>query len=833
MTTPKHRGLRLITLRGCNVYTYKEEFELPLDNQGLVFVSGKNLDTEVPSSSGAGKSRLFSLIARALYGRETLDKEPVSAIWSADGSPGYYELVYWADGTFYKVREESGSKSAKLSFFSSSDLNGTWDPIGARNKKDGLQREIAASVARPLNEFLGTVVWRQGHGHVLIQGTPSERIAWLSGLFGLTKYDMIFDELTAKLDDNKTKQQEYLPFVGAYTQAKAAFSSMGDRATLVSFLDSSAGRMTEIQERMRLARIEQSEAGALLVEAEASVSNVASLSKLNATVTEVQNSGANLISINTELSALQDQRSVLADKLNKVMYARPIIDAWSLVPQDLQLLAQDDAALSKLQVDLTDARVRAVALRGQLQEHEDIRAARTNLSSRLRSLFESLSPLGFNLTTVDSTTVHITDTANRLQQLRDEVAVLKNTIQSFSKIAQLGGSCPVCGNAVDSNHAAQEIQLAQGRLSSPKGPSAEIEYLDKVHAGLTSYASLLTQYSNAPTVSDTDTASVQHELDGITAKGTELASRLDSVSRVSVSYKAYLGLDPSVVHADLTEIQSNLASLDKKLTELRAAAGRAQSLIPLLGKPMDKTQDDVIRIKELVSHCMQRVDSIQAEQSSLQSEIAVTSHKLTQLDLAATELDRLGTLYAKYEQLSKTGSLISSIRKAYDKKGFKQQKLRHLLELIKVKLPVWTSLLFTEQNTTVDVVSEETKLSLVVRQFSDPTGTGKLVEKVYDVSEMSGGEQSKLAICIMLTLIDIVADERKCNIAILDEVDRHMDKNALRLMSEHLIRNLAARRSSIYLVSHQIPLSSDFDKELVVTKHRACSTIELKKLHSV
>lgn len=835
MSDKTQRGLKLISLTGENVYTYREPFSLMLDQQGLVYVTGKNLDTEVPSSSGAGKSRLFSLIPRALYGREALSKEPVSAIWAADGTAGFYELVYWVDGTYYMVREESGAKSAKLSFFTRPSLaEGDWTPIGARNKKTGLQAEITASVQRPMDEFLGTVVWKQGHGHVLLQGTPSERITWLSSLFGLSKYDLIHDAIVEDIADNKKKQEEFLPFVGAHAQAKSVVDSFGDPAELQMQLDRLVAlAATHIATRTNLT----AKCTALTQELTAARASVSNRAKLNGhSVNDVLVAGDRVHEFTSELTVVSKAHRDLTAKISAYQVAHPIIVAFATVPSAIKdKLAQDPSYSSTLRDRLAQLNAELFALardEGQLGEQQRCRAKYAHI---LRQLYPGLVSEGINpqaLGSVASATEEIERIRVALVSASNAAAVLDSQFASFSKLSSLGGKCPSCGSDVDQAHATSEMDRIRALMASPDGAHATHRQLSAQLSSLERYLKELRGYESYPPVSDDDLAQLRIKQEAIAPVVAEIKQQITDADAALSIVSRYSAIAPDILTFDLAASQAEAAFLADSERELTDRIAYHQRLHALASLDMSKDDSDVSRLQLELSETNTALESIQTIYSDTIRDQAVVEHKIKQYSLALTELDRLNTLHTKYTELVRVGAWLKSTQKAYSKQGFKQHKLRHLLELIKEKLPVWTKLLFTESNVSIGISGDESKISLVVNQQADPDGSGRIVEKTYDVSEMSGGEQSKLAICIMLTLIDIVSDERKCNVAILDEVDRHMDKNALRLMSDHLIRNLAARRSSIFLVSHQIPLSSEFSKELTVTKRRACSSIELRDLQT-
>jgi len=833
----EQRGLKLLLLRGQAVYTYRDYFELPLDQQGLVYVTGHNLDTQEPSSSGAGKSRLFSLIPRALYGRESLGKsEAVSAIWPADGSGGFYELLYWSDGVYYKVREEAGRRSAStLSFFKNSSLDeSSWEPIGAKNKKGALQAEISASTNRPLDEFLGTVVWKQGHGHVLIQGTPSERIAWLSSLFGLTKYDMIHAELDSSYEALKAKQQDYLPFVGAYTQAKQTFATLGDAAVLQESLKVARSSLVTLQQQERDTTDQMHVEDDLLVRAQESCRTREQFLALGVSL----ETGFTQAKITIEqsqklLSDALSEKSTLEQLKRSYAQMHSVIMLYEALPLDIKLALDDSDLLNRLTSEISNLRVLRSELQGKISKADKDVLQRDTLVKNLRSLY----PVLMNLGSQQSDLVSSTAASSALLLVRSNhadivgaLAVLESKVVEFQRLASLGGACPTCGNPLDSAHVSSELSRLRPLLVAAQQQKILSSQYEQA---LSNYVTGMCALDNLPASLASDRDTLKNQLVTCSADLAQRESLYQAIQRAKEVSDKYRMIPVDVIAFNASTAELRLQELHAIVSKATADQQHAYTILSYTDKDLTQTAQDVKQHEITVVSLRDKMQHISSEKTCLISGINLNEHKVHQIELAKTELDRLATLNAAYADSVRQFNLVRDVRSAYDKKGFKKAKLRQLLELIREKLPVWTSILFTERNFFVDVAGDDDdQLNLVAHQISDPTGDGTLVEKVYDVAELSGGEESKLAICIMLTLIDIVAEERKCNIAILDEVDRHMDKNALTLMSNHLIRNLAARRSTIFFVSHQIPLSSDFDKELAITKQRACSTLQLKNLRT-
>jgi len=136
-------------------------------------------------------------------------------------------------------------------------------------------------------------------------------------------------------------------------------------------------------------------------------------------------------------------------------------------------------------------------------------------------------------------------------------------------------------------------------------------------------------------------------------------------------------------------------------------------------------------------------------------------------------------------------------------------------------LPHWTKILFTDNTFVVKVKDDDGKsLSLVVPKTFEIGG--KKVQRDIDISCLSGGEKSRLAVCLMLTMAELTARDKRANFLVLDEVDRHLDPYAQRLMAEILIPSLRRIKPSLYLISHSTFVDANkFDARMVVTKNKS------------
>jgi DNA repair exonuclease SbcCD ATPase subunit len=130
-----------------------KSLDLPLSEQGLVCLLGRNLDTESANSNGSGKSSLFKAISWGLFG-QTVDGMRFDEV-IRKGATKATVGVYFRRGeqTFQVLRERSKGKP-RLSIL------GPEGPLDST--AEGLQAQIERWLGMDFQAFKNTVLYGQG-----------------------------------------------------------------------------------------------------------------------------------------------------------------------------------------------------------------------------------------------------------------------------------------------------------------------------------------------------------------------------------------------------------------------------------------------------------------------------------------------------------------------------------------------------------------------------------------------------------------------------------------------------------------------------------------------
>lgn len=815
-----------------DVYTFVGVNDIYLHNRGLVHVIGRNLDTEEPSSSGAGKSRWFAVLERCLFGGESLDStEAAASLWRKDAkgkdAPGRIEAHFSRYGFYYIVRLANKHKQfgTGLSLWRGV-AGGTFEQIGAKNDKKGLEEEIRNLVGRTRDEFLGTTLWKQGHGHVLIQGKPSERIEWLSKLFGLTHYDRIAEELARDLEKVRSSLATVQPAKIKQDTLRGQLAAFGDMQQTQQEVNALSAQLVATDAKLSDLQVARQQVSKKLAEIQSMQKVLSEIADLGATPEQVQQAQDAYRVACVEINAIQERAAGVQHQLDSYAQQQKVLKELESYDDATRKLAGSPEDLDQLAAYLQKASETVAAHSPLLSA---VQRVESEYSAALTAYENGLTALGldssFDPAVFASKIEHWQD---RTAEAHDNVAVLRADIAKCKKALDLRSeTCPTCGGRVDLEHFTAEIAKNQPLLAS------WLDYENKAQESLnhvTGLNNLYVQYSNAksryedPKHRAESSEVIRARIEEARAYLTQNTPVLQAartcrqvLARVAPSGQA--PVDPQALQTDLAECRRLLA-------ETEANRERFSKLAKYAAYDLTASTDDTALVAELAN-----IDSLSQganqTRTAVVERLAILRHSLATFVRTETEAASLNPQVAEYNRLAQEEEDIVDLLPAYGKKGFKTFKLRRLLELIKIKLPMWTRFLFTEKTFHVDVAGDESKLTLIVRKH-EKLPNGDVVVKEYDAGQCSGGEKTRLAICVMLTLLDIVADDRKSNMLVLDETDRHMDRNSLHLMADTVIPLLRGRVPSLYVISHQLPLNrADFDHEMVVTKKNERSVVTM------
>jgi len=145
--------MELIELRGRDFCCFKE-FTLPLSNQGLVWVSGENRDTQAADNNGSGKSTLFKAMTWCGWG-QTIDGEKGDKVIRRGQKRAHVEWdMRDENGDVWTVVRERAKGAPKLEL-----IQPDGQPFNA--PKDVIQERINEMTGLDFAAFKNTVLYGQ------------------------------------------------------------------------------------------------------------------------------------------------------------------------------------------------------------------------------------------------------------------------------------------------------------------------------------------------------------------------------------------------------------------------------------------------------------------------------------------------------------------------------------------------------------------------------------------------------------------------------------------------------------------------------------------------
>lgn len=820
-----------------NAYTFQGVNEIPLDDVGMVQVIGRNLDSKTESSNGSGKTRAWICLLRLLYGRKALKNEKPSDIYDSSVWNFRNEAHFRKGGHHYIVRETKKHKDFEDGLHVLRDGK----PWGVKNDPEMLRKEIQAVINRSYEEFIGTVIWRQNNDHVLIDGTPAERAKWISDFFGLSVHDELHAIFSERLEKVKNKIAR-----GADTRAEAkllqeALANAGD-------IEEAKSRLAKLREKADKIR-SKIEGNESLVEAlRETETSIKQLVELQRRMDEVGASVSSLAKINNELETLRKEISKLERGIESSKNAVSVISEYKTKRKKLkrkkeefeqirgQVLKdgdpEDEAFLKKR---LAEWRSNLAELRGEIRTAETQR----ELFEKAKASAKILDKMNYTGCTVkylrDLQKAH----EEEISGIEKSIAKLETVLEYETVLDEHTGICPTCGRSVDkasikSKVAAARVKIEEEKrtLKINKRECAELEtaiehaiiadkYKDMKLIDIDQAKAAVSKLANKAFA-----AEAAHEL---SKDITDLAKWL---RRNKDEYESAL----TVSDFDSKKAQADMKALDKKieaLMETKDLITRYSKVGSSLKFVSDSTPDmELTRLKRKREDVLESLNELREKLSQILIKQDRVKTAIKEYDTTASKLESLRSELEELKKIERQERIYKALKKAYGKDGLKVKRLRELLKAIKTRLPVWTNILFTEKNFRIDTTGNEKKVGFEITQTKKVVGkNGKTVEvkKVFDAATASGSERTRISGALMLTMADVASSDKQCNLLVLDELERGLDKQSRQIMAEEVIPLLKNKKPSLFLITHSLAVDeSNFDAKLVITKKNQCSKIDFQ-----
>lgn len=750
---------------------------MPLDRQGLVFLSGLN---------GHGKSTPFEVLQHILFGTTSrgIKKDHIScAVPTSDGFLG--EVILRNPDGRWLIRQSRNHSRYKTIVKVYREVDGrwslSWDGGGCPKKLEDAQKLAGSLLGLQQHEFSGCMYLSQSGAHTLIEGTPSDKMRYIAQLFGLDVCDRMVDWLRRKLKEAEAEIVD-APVLEAeharLTDEVAGYDRPGQHD--IQIVDDALKASAEHKQYLR---------GIIYWARE----QLATARQREAVVTERQALGE--VGRHDELKArvgrLHDKRDKLRDLLRGLRQRDELqerLDRLEAVPKSIEQL---DIELKSTHHRLTSAKM----LAKDLQERARIEAALAQM--------EPAGELAALQSASDDVTEKRTAAALKLKEKQQQIDQLHVSIAEC-----VDGTCPTCMQPLDLAAMKKMLRRAESEVGGLQAVLDEATSLVGQLGGRLLIAQQRDEYERALTSLLTGDLG---ELRGQIDRDVQLADQLSAKRLVAAEAAMLRRQLAELPDGDVESTEKRLTRTEALLTGMTAEVDRAaraetldRQLADLAGADVDEEE--------------RKLDLAEKGEAILESCDVGLRDRQVRIEMACRQYDGLvEDLEAAKQQLDAIAEprrRVHVLRYAVAAtQKLKRRQLHRVVESIRDCLPRFASTMFShEPNTRFVVAADEESLDLVCRR----TVSHQAVN--IPVKSMSGGEKQRLSVALVFTLHALLHARKRPDLLILDEVDRGLDDVGIAsLMS--LVRSVREQYGTVIMTSHRSQIAgAAFDRTWQVTK---------------
>lgn len=725
---------------------------IPLRDQGAIYIGGIN---------GAGKSLPFNVLYNVLFGHTPLSSKGKRKLIA---NPGYYAHVkFRLDNVLYEIRQ----------FFDNSDFEYEGYDIlkeGSSLKISGGIPEAEKFIARLLpftpEEFSSFYYLAQDSLHVLAYGKGSERLDYLSKVFGFDIYDQIRAKLKIKLDEVDSQLADIAKAQANADQFEQHLKKYPSLELLEKRVEICSFHLEEAKKQKDTLRVLKS-----------SIENKISIRKARKNIEEsVQKYGELrvLTDISADIDKWQTKQSDYQVYLNQCQRKQKLLQEFSSIQEYVN---QDISKLNSQLSTLIEQTGKATIVNRQLKQKRELVTKIDLLTLDLKHKSEEISQLA-------------KESSKNLIEKRALLAQKKDSIEDFKDLSRDGQVCTRCGQILNREHLEEELRKLSSEVVSL---NLLIKSLEENDSAFQREVKILEEIRKHRSILDSIQCTSDSEIDikqldvRIKELG-ELLSNAKEAQRLKKELLSYSKYDESKIKT----ITEQLPKLQVKLKKLQEEFGRSRekdSLLKQLAKlPMIDEEEiredrlaDIDEKLDMYDEVIPLLASDVREFTTIQSTVKDYKEQIESELKKASRLTELATFR----------KIVNTCYKAYLPANLKKIQVSKISELIAQKLNVFVPLIFNEDiSFTVD--ANENSVDILFKRGLQPER---------DVRFLNGGFKKRFLIALIPTLAGLISARKRTNLIILDEIEANVDSLGREAIGEFLIPFLKTKFKTVIVIS--------------------------------
>lgn len=789
--------LQSLTFEGAGSYR-EPTVALPLAKQGRVLICGPE---------GSGKSMVPEVMTLVLYGKGSPRVRKTGLVESSivNDAVGYAGTLVFDSGHGAATRHVSITQAFKHKRLKSRYII-TVDGMREEPDTKPQQKKLVKRLA-PLSydEWLGVVYLHQGGIHDLLAGTPTEKRAYLTSVFGLDFYDDLVAEAKDELKRLSDKK-------GAADLQQELANLEEERREQQEIIDDIPGGASEV---------------------EAGVAKLADrLQALSKTLGQLEGTAETL----ETLRDIQDQTQVLEDELG----VRVESDRKDDLEATQAVLESSRARHQELEVQLRAMFHQRTAWDAAQQRVQDARKALTKAENSLHSIQAALASapaadvveqaIGLVSDAIrflgPDVVLHADEVPKKKGEWRELAKEADNattTIKKLEKLAKTHSTeCPTCASHLDKDTLATSIKGLKDQAGACRR-AAEALFVREITTLWSGWQTPDAGQTIGDLAGRLETTRGQYaRLDAATDAQTAATATLKTAEKALAALTA--PQSPEKLVAEKKELEAQIARMNSRVTKL-TTLGSLYAQIQTISKSLGRVTAEQVQAE---------IDSTTAKRDKVKAAYEQAMAIKSRLDQATATLRVLSKrIKAVKQAIQEQADLVLRMQHYTDTlipffTTLRASKVRSCVSVLEGVLPVYVSAMSANQYQGAEVrlsISDDLKdVDLLLRSSEH--------EPWISAIQASGGQRRRFTMAIIAALREV--SPRKANLMFFDEPFADLESDGKLLFVNRLIPTLMERcpdLDSVFVIAHDQEVLSaandSFDSVWQVERDERGSRLDL------